>query len=45
MLTPFTGSDFGDGSLFFKHQRKEDDFKIHPEWVEKAVEISNMQAN
>lgn len=27
-------SSFGDTELFFEHQRMEDDFAIHPEWLE-----------
>jgi len=27
-------SKFGDEQLFFKHQYMEDDFKLHPEWLE-----------
>lgn len=30
---PLTGK-FGDQALFFKHQRMEDDFKLHPEWLQ-----------
>lgn len=29
-----TTSKFADEKLFFKHQHMEDDFKLHPEWLE-----------
>jgi len=32
---PLTTSQFGDERLFFRHQRMEDDFAIHPEWLQK----------
>lgn len=38
-------SNFGDVSLFFEHQRMEDDFKIHPEWVQPAKAILSDQTN
>jgi hypothetical protein len=29
----FTSSKFGDEDLFFRHQRTDEDLKIHPEWT------------
>jgi len=29
----FTTSKFGDEDLFFRHQRSDEDLKIHPEWT------------
>jgi len=29
----FTSSKFGDQDLFFRHQRSDEDLKIHPEWA------------
>lgn len=28
-----TSSKWGDSSLFFRHQKMDDDVKYHPEWV------------
>ena len=28
-----TSSKWGDESLFFRHQKMDDDVKFHPEWV------------
>jgi len=33
----FTTSWFGDTQLFFRHQRMEEDFMKHPEWIEEAM--------
>jgi len=30
---PLTTSKFGDEDLFFKHQRMETDFQLHPKWL------------
>jgi len=32
-------SSFGDERLFFKHQRMEDDFNLHPEWLEDLMAL------
>eukprot|EP00811_Abedinium_folium_P003823 NODE_13516_length_1161_cov_3.708897.p1 GENE.NODE_13516_length_1161_cov_3.708897~~NODE_13516_length_1161_cov_3.708897.p1 ORF type:complete len:193 (-),score=36.52 NODE_13516_length_1161_cov_3.708897:4-582(-) len=34
LTSKLTTSSFGDNQLFFQHQHMEDDFAIHPEWVE-----------
>eukprot|EP01098_Paradermamoeba_levis_P005394 TRINITY_DN2275_c0_g1_i3.p1 TRINITY_DN2275_c0_g1~~TRINITY_DN2275_c0_g1_i3.p1 ORF type:complete len:186 (-),score=69.39 TRINITY_DN2275_c0_g1_i3:68-625(-) len=40
-----TPSSFSDQYLFFQHQRKEDDFKAHPEWLKPAQDIIDNQRN
>ena len=27
-------SFWGDSNMFFRHQRHDDDFRYHPEWIE-----------
>jgi len=39
-----TSTNYGDNILFFQHQRMDDDFAIHPEWVDHATAISDAQA-
>ncbi|KAL6052660.1 hypothetical protein QOT17_018455 [Balamuthia mandrillaris] len=39
LTTPLATSDFADSLLFYKHQRMEDDFAIHPEWIPGAQAI------
>merc|ERR1711862_1017540 len=34
LTSKLAASAFGDEQLFFQHQRMEDDFAIHPEWLE-----------
>jgi len=34
LLDKLTTSSFGDEQLFFRHQRMEEDFQIHPEWLD-----------
>lgn len=38
LLDSLTTSKFGDEQLFFRHQRKEEDFAIHPDWLH-AIDI------
>jgi len=44
LTTPFKSSTFGDEGIFFQHSRKEEDFKIRPDWISYATTISNQQA-
>merc|ERR1712151_525718 len=34
LTTQLTRSKFGDEELFFKHQLMEEDFGLHPEWLD-----------
>jgi len=34
LTDPLVTSRFGDEDLFFRHQHMEDDYSIHPEWLE-----------
>jgi hypothetical protein len=45
LTTAPTSTSFGDNLLFFQHQRIDDDFAIHPDWVERADAINEAQAN
>jgi len=44
MMTSPTASLFGDQTLFFQHQRMEDDLAIFPQWTDSANNILNKQA-
>jgi len=40
-----SASYFGDAGMFLKHQRMEDDFRYHPEWIDPAAALVNKQSN
>jgi len=44
LTTAPTSTNFGDTTLFFQHQRMDDDLAIHPEWVDHAAAINDAQA-
>jgi len=37
LTAPLTPSQFADSTMFFQHQRMEEDFAIHPEWVNQTL--------
>jgi len=39
LLGAVTPSRFSDATLFFQHQRMEEDFSVHSEWVDPSVEL------
>jgi len=41
----FTGTRYGDKTLFFQHTRMEDDVKYKPEWEKPIEDVLNMQQN
>jgi len=45
MTTSPINSSFGDNALFFAHQKKEDDFEYHPEWIKPTFDICEKQRN
>jgi len=42
-VSPATTSKFGDVSLFYRHNRMEEDFKYNPQWIPAATAERNKQ--
>ncbi len=40
-VSDFTTSNWGDSSLFFKHQIKEEDFALRPDWLKACPDYKN----
>jgi hypothetical protein len=43
LTSQLSTSSFGDEQLFFQHQHMEDDFSIHPEWLERLQDDMKAQ--